>query len=70
MWLALLVGALAVLALGAILLARRDFPIAAVLYVGIVAAFVPTCGASCATAGRARATRMHCPQASSTEGSS
>jgi hypothetical protein len=41
-WLALLVAALAVLALGAILLASRDFPLAAVLYVGIVVAFVPT----------------------------
>jgi len=42
MWLALLVGALAVLGLAAVLVASRDFPIAAVLYVGIVAAFVPT----------------------------
>lgn len=42
MWLALLVGALAVLALGAVVLVREAFPLAALLYVGIVAAFVPT----------------------------
>jgi hypothetical protein len=42
LWLALLVGAIAVLALGAILLVQREFPLAALLYIGIVAAFVPT----------------------------
>ena len=40
-WFALLVGALAVLALGAVLLVRRDFPVAALLYLGVVVAFVP-----------------------------
>lgn len=42
LWLALLVGAIAVLALGAIVLVQREFPLAVLLYVGIVAAFVPT----------------------------
>ena len=42
MWLALLVAALAMLALGVAVIASRDFPLEAVLYVGIVAAFVPT----------------------------
>lgn len=42
LWLAMLVGAVAVILLGVALMFRRDFPLAALLYVGIVVAFVPT----------------------------
>ena len=41
-WLALLVAAIAVIALGLVLLVRRDFPLAALVYVAVVVAFVPT----------------------------
>jgi hypothetical protein len=41
MWLALLVATIGVIVLAVVVAWRREFPIAALLYLGIVAAFVP-----------------------------